>query len=182
MASFHSPMSFYHSNCTSTSPSTRRHVHTPTSQRRSLVPRRHAQLEQLQTNFEYQPGMLLHDQPEASLRMQLDDQNSDEFDQEIDTSGTSYHSSTQSRSVTNLLQQQQGMLSDLIKQQKDILEKQDKFEAKINEVEAKINSSPSSSTSSNTSPASNKRQRLVTGALSVSKNDVFIRVYTCTIT
>ena len=147
MASFHSS-SFYQSS--SATPS-RRYAHTPTSQR-LRVPQR--QLIQSQTHLDYQPGMLLHDLP-------LDDNDHSMADEhELNEEPTTYGE------VTALLQQQQGMLSQLLQKQEVMQQKQLVFENKINEVEAKIKSSPSSTDSS---PASNKRRRLVTGALSVSK-------------
>ena len=160
MESFHSS-SFYQSS--SATPS-RRYAHTPTSQRLRSQPVPQRQL--VQSRLDYQPGMLLHDLP-------LDDNDHSMADEhELNEEPTTYGE------VTALLQQQQKMLTELLQKQEVVQQKQLVFENKINEVEPKIKSSPSSTDSS---PASNKRRRLVTGVLSVSKhNNILYTLYDIT--
>ena len=103
----------------------------------------------------YEPGMFLEDQPQISL--------DDPFGPGCEVSSRSQHD------MTAIIQQQQGIITQLLKSQSDMNEKQSRIEKKIIEVEAAIQStlteSPSSSTSTGGTP---KRKRLVTRSVSVS--------------
>lgn len=76
--------------------------------------------------------------------------------------------------VTIMLQQQQGMLNQIIRKQEEIQKKQAEFQDKLTELESKVPSPNSSNCSTDTG----KRKRVVSKDLSVSdNNNVLLLIY-----